>query len=120
MPGRIIAAILAFCLLLTTNGCQQCHVEATLVNRTGVELRLIEIDYPSASFGANALGPGETLRNPMRIHGSGSVRIQYVIGNSSPVSIQGPTLSKGQQGRLDIDLLPGGKAEFHPALTPAS
>jgi hypothetical protein len=30
----------------------------------------------------------------------------------------GPTLSEPQQGRLEIVLLPGGNAEFHPQLTP--
>jgi hypothetical protein len=33
--------------------------------------------------------------------------------------IQGPTLTERQEGRLEIVLLPGGKAEFHPELTPA-
>jgi hypothetical protein len=118
MPGRTISAILASSLLLSAAGCQQRHVEAALVNHTGVELRLIEIDYPSSSFGANALGPEEDIHYAMRIHGSGPVRIQYVIGNSSPVSIQGPVLHQGQHGRLDIDLRPNGRAEFHPTLAP--
>jgi hypothetical protein len=31
--------------------------------------------------------------------------------------IAGPTLEEQQEGRLQIVLLPGGKAEFHPAFT---
>jgi hypothetical protein len=34
------------------------------------------------------------------------------------VQIDGPTLAERQEGQLKIVLLPGGKAEFHPELTP--
>jgi len=34
------------------------------------------------------------------------------------VAIDGPELAEGEEGLLDVVLLPGGKAEFHPDLTP--
>jgi hypothetical protein len=33
--------------------------------------------------------------------------------------MNGPTLTERQEGKLQIVLLPDGKAEFHPELTPA-
>jgi hypothetical protein len=39
------------------------------------------------------------------------------LSDGKQQQINGPTVSEGQEGRLDIILLPGGKAEFHPQLT---
>jgi hypothetical protein len=50
--------------------------------------------------------------------GSGPLTVQYTAANGHQIQISGPTLYERQEGRLDIDLLPGGKAEFRPALNP--
>jgi hypothetical protein len=44
--------------------------------------------------------------------------VQYTDGNGKQVQLDGPTLTEPQEGRLEIVLLPEGKAEFHPELTP--
>jgi len=57
------------------------------------------------------------------LRGSGPLKVQYTASDDRPVQrlvqIDGPTLAERQEGRLEIVLLPGGKAEFHPELTPA-
>jgi hypothetical protein len=44
--------------------------------------------------------------------------VSYTAANGQTVQISGPTLAERQQGTLEIVLEPGGKAEFHPQLTP--
>jgi UDP-3-O-[3-hydroxymyristoyl] glucosamine N-acyltransferase len=55
--GWILAAIALPALMLVA-GCHSYHVETTVENRTGAPIQLLEVDYPSASFGADSLAAG--------------------------------------------------------------
>ncbi|MGA2633203.1 MAG: hypothetical protein ABSF16_03130 [Terracidiphilus sp.] len=113
----ILAAILLSALPLTT-GCHSYQVETIVENRTGTTIQLLEVDYPSASFGANTLAAGASFHYRIQLRGSGPLKVQYTTGDGHPEQIDGPTLAEPQQGQLQIVLLPNGKAEFHPQLTP--
>jgi hypothetical protein len=110
-------AILLSALALAA-GCHSYHIETTVENRTGAAIQLLEVDYPSASFGADSLAAGAVFHYRIQLRGSGPLKVQYTAGEGHPVQIDGPTLSEPQQGGLQIVLLPGGNAEFHPQLTP--
>ena len=105
-------------LLLAAAGCHSYHVETTVENRTGAPIKLLEVDYPSASFGANSLAAGSVLHYRIQLRGNGPLKVQYTAADGRQVQIEGPTLAERQEGRLGIVLLPGRKAEFHPDLTP--
>ena len=106
-------------LLMLAVGCHSYHIETTVENRTGTSIRLLEVDYPSASFGVQTLASGADLHYRFQVQGSGPIKVQYSYdGAQSPV-IEGPTLTERQQGQLEIVLLPGGKAAFNPEITPA-
>ncbi|MGA3262827.1 MAG: hypothetical protein ABSC47_02145 [Terracidiphilus sp.] len=115
--GRILAAIVLTALGLAA-GCHSYHVDTTVENRTGGAIQLLEVDYPSASFGANSLADGAIFHYRIQLRGSGPVKVQYTASDGRPAQIDGPELAERQQGRLQIVLLPGGKAEFHPQLAP--
>jgi hypothetical protein len=100
-------------------GCRSYHVEVTVENHTGATIQLLEVDYPSAGFGADTLAANKDFHYRIQIRGAGPVKVQYTTSDGHPVQISGPELSERQQGRLEIVLLPGGKAEFHPELTAA-
>lgn len=102
-------------------GCHSYQIDATVENRTGTAIELLEVDYPSASFGADSLAPGADYYYRFQVRLSGPVKVQYTESTSHTVRhISGPDLFEGQEGRLKIVLLPAGKAEFHPQLTPAA
>ncbi len=105
-------------LLMMAAGCHSYHVETTVENRTGTEIQLLEVDYPSASFGADKLAAGVDFHYRIQIQGTGPLKVQYTAPDGDHVQISGPTLAERQQGSLQIVLLPGGKAEFQPQLTP--
>ncbi len=101
-------------------GCHSYHIDTTIENRSGAAAQLLEVDYPSASFGADALASGADFHYRFDVVGSGPVTIQYTGANRQAVKKTGPTVYERQEGRLEIVLLPGGQVEFHPELTPHS
>jgi hypothetical protein len=102
------------------SGCHSYHIETTVENRTGAPIELLEVDYPSASFGADKLAADTTFHYRFQVRGSGPLKVQYTDSATHAIrQTNGPEVHELQEGTLEIVLLPGGKAEFHPALSPA-
>ncbi len=100
------------------SGCHSYQIDATVENRTGAAISLLEVDYPSASFGVDILAAGAAYYYRFQVRGSGTVKVQYTESAGHQLrQITGPELFENQQGRLEIVLLPAGKAEFHPQLS---
>ena len=118
MKSKHIKLGAAAAALMLAFGCKSPHVDVTVVNRTGDEVRLLEVDYPSASFGADKLAAGATLRYRVALQGRSVLKVQYTTPGKTQRQATGPAVTEGQSGRLEIDLLPDGKAEFHPELQP--
>jgi len=104
--------------LIALAACHSYHIEITVENRTGGAIQLLEVDYPSASFGANTLAAGATLPYRIQVRGSGPLKVEFTASDGHQTQIEGPTLAERQEGRIEIVLLPAGYAEFHPHLTP--
>jgi hypothetical protein len=113
----ILAAALAP-MLIWAAGCHSHHIEMAVENRTGAAIQLLEVHYPSASFGADRLAPGEVFRYSIQVRGSGPLKVGYTSSDGQQAQISGPTLAERQEGRIQIVLLPGGVADFHPKLAP--
>jgi hypothetical protein len=118
-----LVAAVALPALAFVIGCHSYHVETTVENRTGAPIQLLEVDYPSASFGADSLAANAVFHYRIQLRGSGSLKVLYTASDGSPVQrqiqIDGPVVAERQEGSLQIVLLPAGKATFHPELTPA-
>jgi hypothetical protein len=113
--GLISVAML---VAVSLSGCRSYHIDATVENRTGAAIEELEVDYPSASFGVDRLADGAAYHYRFQVRLSGPVKVQYSESASHAVrQMTGPELFEHQQGRLEIVLLPGGKAEFHPLLS---
>ncbi len=112
------ACMVLLAALLTVLGCRSYHVDITVENRTGTAIQLLEVDYPSASFGADRLAAGADFHYRLQIRGEGPVKVQYTAAGGQQEKIEGLTLAERQEGSLQIVLLPDGKAEFRPHLTP--
>lgn len=112
-----LAAILLPTMTAVT-GCHSYHIETTVENRTGETIKLLEVDYPSASFGSDRLATGDIYRYRIQIRDSGPLKVQYTLSDGRQAQITGPTLTEKQEGKLAIVLLPASKVEFHPDLTP--
>ena len=116
LGGGLVFAVAA---LPAAIGCHSYHVDATVENRTGAPVQLLEVDYPSASFGADKLASGEVFHYRIQLRGTGPIKVQFTSAGGHQAQIAGPSLAERQEGQLQIVLLPGGRAEFQPHLTPA-
>ncbi len=117
---RALFAAFLSTIILATIACHSYHIDATVENRTGADVQLLEVDYPSASFGVDRIASGAVYHYRFQIRGSGPLKITYTGPDGKQVQIAGPTLVEGQQGQLKIVLLPAGKVQFVPQLSPAS
>lgn len=94
-------------------GCRSHQIMVTLENRTGQQIQLVEVDYPSASFGEDTMAAGQVVHYSIQVRDSGQVKVQYMTPDHHQPQMTGPTLHEKQEGALDIVLLPNGKAEFN-------
>jgi hypothetical protein len=123
IPGTRLVRFSRFTILaaaaLFSIGCHSYHVETTVENRTGAPINLLEVDYPSASFGADKLAAGAAFHYRFQLSGRGPLKVQYTTVDGHQIQVEGPSVVERQEGTLQIILLPNGKAEFHPQLSPA-
>ena len=115
--GRFSLVALATGLLLLS-GCHSAFVAAELTNDTASPLSVVEVDYPSASFGTQSLAPGATFRYRFKILGSGPTKLTYTDLKGQEHTATGPALQEGLQGSLAIRISPAGVA-WEPRLTVA-
>ena len=105
----LMRSILAFAissLLLTTAGCHSPYIEATVSNHTPQAIELLEVDYPSASFGTQNLVPGADFHYRFKVLGEGSTKLLYTDNAHHDHKSDGPTLKEGAEGRLTIVITP--------------
>lgn len=91
-----------FAALAALTGCHSAIVAATIVNRTREPLSLIELDYPSASFGTESLAPGQAFHYRLQVIGDGATTLLWTDASRHNHKSAGPALREGDQGSLDI------------------
>lgn len=117
MRSKPVARILTPLALLALAGCKSPYISASVVNHTGGAVTLIEVDYPSASFGRDVLSAGATYPYRFKIIGSGATKVSWTDAAHHDHTSTGPDLHDGQQGQLTITLNPTG-ASWSSHLTP--
>ena len=98
-----------------TVGCKSAFVEADVINATAAPVSLVEVDYPSASFGVGSLAAGATYHYRFKILGSGPAKIMWTDAARRDYSSVGPQLHEGEQGTMTVTIL-GGTAEWETHL----
>jgi hypothetical protein len=106
--SRTARSALALAAVLTLGGCHSAYVAATISNRASGALSLIELDYPSASFGTQALAPGQDFHYRFKVLGSGPTTILWTDAAHRDHKNSGPTLQEGDEGTLTITFGPSG------------
>jgi hypothetical protein len=112
---RLIPLFIFATLLL--GGCKSPYVEADVVNATAAPVTLVELDYPSASFGTGTLAAGATYHYRFKILGSGPTKVLWTDAEHHDHSVTGPSLREGQEGMLKATLT-GGTAQWFTRLQP--
>ena len=108
---------LSLWLIPLVSGCHSAYVQADIKNASGQPISLLEVDYPSASFGAEALAAGAHYRYRFKILGEGPTKVLWTDLQHREHSVPGPTLHEGQQGMLEITITGATSAEGGGAST---
>jgi hypothetical protein len=101
--GPIVAFVLIVC-----SGCASKYVQAAVRNQTGGAVTLVEVDYPSASFGKEALAAGAEYDYRFKILGSGPTKVLWTDSGQKQHEVAGPKLDEGQQGSMVVTLTSSG------------
>jgi hypothetical protein len=103
--------------LVALAGCRSPYVEADVINATNAPVTLVEVDYPSASFGVGSLAAGATYHYRFKILGSGPTKVLWTDAQRHDHSMAGPQLHEGQAGTLKVSL-ESSTAAWSTQLTP--
>lgn len=90
--------------LLTLSGCHSAFVEASILNRSGQKVRLVEVDYPSASFGTGELANGATFKYRFKVLGSGPATLLWTDLHEKEHTSPGPALEEGEEGLMTVSI----------------
>lgn len=99
---RFFKTAFAPAALLLLTGCHSPYVSTTVANRTDETLSLIEVDYPSASFGTQAIAPGRDFHYRFKVLGSGATTVLWTDASHHDHKNPGPSLREGDEGTLTI------------------
>ena len=105
---RWLVAVAGSVAMVGLAGCHSAFVEATVVNRTDKVIPLIEVDYPSASFGTENLAPGAQYHYRFKVLGEGEMKVIYTDFAQKEHTVKGPELREGAEGPLGIAIVAGG------------
>ena len=111
---RSIPSLALLIALLATTGCHSPYVAATVSNHTSKPIELLEVDYPSASFGTQNLAAGSDFNYRFKVLGSGSMKLLYTDSAHQDHKSDGPFLKEGAEGPLAITISDTGVA-WQPA-----
>jgi hypothetical protein len=111
--AKLILATLAGAAL---SACRSATVDASIENRSSSPIQLVEVDYPSASFGTGSIAAHGQFHYRFKIQGSRAVKLHYVDSANKSRDFTGPELQEGQQGSLTIIINPDGNVEWKPLL----
>ncbi len=111
-----LVGVLGLAAVVLVGGCKSPYVTTTVKNDTGAVVTLVEVDYPSASFGRESLAAGATYPYRFKIIGSGATKVSWTDAARKQHTANGPDLREGQQGQLVITLTPTG-AQWSEQLT---
>ncbi len=114
---RLLHPLLLLVAFLPVTGCHSPYVEATVSNHTSQPLLLVEVNYPSASFGTQSLVPGADFHYRFKVLGSGNMKLTYTDSAHHDQKSEGPFLKEGTEGPITITIGPEG-THWESAFTP--
>jgi len=101
---KLLRFSILFLALAAGSGCRSRVVEVKLTNTSGQPLSVIIVDYPTATFGVDKLDPGATYEYPIKVLGTGQLKVQFTDANGHSHSFTGPSLEKNDAGVVNVKL----------------
>ena len=110
VPGglALLLPLLALATLPALTGCRSPYVEADIRNVSSQPISLLEVDYPTASFGTESLAPNSVYHYRFAIIGSGRTKVLWTDARYKDHTVAGPDLHEGEHGTLVITISASG------------
>jgi hypothetical protein len=101
---QCIGLCITLLALTALTGCHSHFVDINVKNASGSPVSLVEVDYPSASFGKDLLRSDSVYHYRFKIQGSGPAKILWTDAKQVSHTVPGPSLSEGQEGMLTVTI----------------
>ncbi len=115
---RRVLAIFVLAASCFSIGCRSRYIQATITNHSPAPLNVIQVEYPTASFGTQGLQPGESFHYRFKLLGSGPVKVTWTDAKQKEHQQTGPELQEGSEGALRVDFPSSDRADFQTDLHP--
>jgi hypothetical protein len=99
-----LSLIVALAGGLTLTGCHSAYIDATIANHSGAAINLVEVDYPSASFGTQNLAAGAEFHYRFKVLGSGPTTVLWTDAAHHDHKNTGPSMEEKDEGRLTVTI----------------
>ncbi len=100
LPRLLTRTALAAVALAALTGCHSHYISMDVHNASSQPITLIELDYPSASFGVDTLAAGADYHYRFKILGDGPTKLLWTDSTQHNRTSSGPHLNEGQEGTL--------------------
>jgi hypothetical protein len=101
---KLLRFAISLLALAIAGGCRSRVVEVKLTNTSTEPLSVIVVDYPTATFGVDKLDPGATYGYPIKVLGTGQLKVQFTDAKGHNHSFTGPSLEKNDAGVVSVKL----------------
>ena len=109
LPAIVVSAALFLpVIFVPAVGCHSAYVDAVVRNRTDRPISLVEIDYPSASFGTQTLMPQADFHYRFKVQGAGDLKLLYTDSSHTERQSQGPHVDENAEGSLAVTVTHAG------------
>jgi hypothetical protein len=95
--------LLAGCQARPSLGRPEAAFTITVRNQ-GPDIHQLEVDYPNASFGRDAVPSGSSFNYPPKLIGSGPVKVTFNDSLGKSHTGTGPTVQEGMRKNLVISI----------------
>ena|ERR1700732_3211386 len=94
----------ALIFLIAIAGCRAHVVKINLTNTSAQPIKTIIVDYPNATFGKDALAPGETYFSLIKPLDQGPIKVRFTDAQGTSHAYQSISLQQGDDGSVNIKL----------------
>ena len=95
---------MAFVFLMAISGCRAHVVKISLTNTSAEPIRTIIVDYPTATFGKDALAPRETYFSLVKPVDKGPITVRFTDAQGGSHTYKSASLQPGDDGWVNIKL----------------
>ncbi len=99
-----VGSVFVLASVMLVGGCKSRYVEATVHNGTAAAVSVVEVDYPSASFGKETLAAGADFHYRFKVQGDGALKLSYTDAAQKEYTASGPVLHEGDEGTLRVTI----------------